>query len=288
MRKLILTRGLPASGKTTWAKLQQEKNPNFVLVNKDELRAMLHSSVHSKGREEFVLATRDFIVEKALSEGHDVIVHDTNFAGKHSLRLGELAKKHNAELVIEDFSGVPLEECIRRDSGRTNAVGASVIKKMWRDYLKPTPPVIKHNPALPDAILCDLDGTLALFGNNNPYDRDFLQDVLNEKVASIIRTHKAFYSESAKELNLIIVSGRDGKFVEQTIQWLKNNEIYYDFMFMRKPEDKRKDSIVKEEIYNKYIKDNFNVLFVLDDRNQVVELWRSLGLTCFQVADGDF
>lgn len=282
MRKLILTRGLPASGKTTWARLQQKKDPNFVLVNKDELRAMLHSSVHSKGREEFVLSTRDFIVEKALSEGHDVIVHDTNFAGKHSLRLGELAKKHKAELLVEDFSGVPLEECIRRDSGRPNAVGAAVIKKMWRDYLKPIPPVIRHNPALPDAILCDIDGTIALFGHKNPYDRDFTQDEVNVPIVSILRTWEG------RDVSIVLVSGRKETAKEKTSAWIDKYSVPCDALFMRKADDNRKDVIVKQEIYEAEIKGKYNVLFVLDDRDQVVEFWRSQGLTCLQVAPGDF
>jgi hypothetical protein len=57
---------------------------------------------------------------------------------------------------------------------------------------------------------------------------------------------------------------------------------------MRAEGDTRKDSIIKEEIYRAEIENKYNVLFVLDDRNQVVELWRRLGLTCLQVAEGNF
>jgi hypothetical protein len=57
---------------------------------------------------------------------------------------------------------------------------------------------------------------------------------------------------------------------------------------MRHTKDLRKDSIVKGEIYDSVIAPNYNVFFVLDDRNQVVDFWRSKGLTCFQVAPGDF
>jgi hypothetical protein len=57
---------------------------------------------------------------------------------------------------------------------------------------------------------------------------------------------------------------------------------------MRKRGDKRKDVIVKKEIYEKFIKDNYEVFFVLDDRDQTVKGWRDLGLKCFQVAEGNF
>ena len=57
---------------------------------------------------------------------------------------------------------------------------------------------------------------------------------------------------------------------------------------MRLADDNRKDSIIKEEIYNKVIKPRYNIKLVLDDRNQVVDMWRDIGLPCFQVAPGDF
>ena len=56
---------------------------------------------------------------------------------------------------------------------------------------------------------------------------------------------------------------------------------------MRQDGDFRRDDIVKQEILDKYI-DKDRVLFVLDDRDQVVDMWRRNGLTCFQVAEGDF
>ena len=73
-----------------------------------------------------------------------------------------------------------------------------------------------------------------------------------------------------------------------TEDWLKKNGIEYDKLLMRVTDDVRKDSIIKKEIYENNIKGKYNVSLVLDDRNQVVEMWRDLGLTCFQVADGNF
>ena len=68
--------------------------------------------------------------------------------------------------------------------------------------------------------------------------------------------------------------------------WLP--DLTYYQLFMRKTDDFRKDAIVKEEIYQGEIEGKYNVLCVLDDRNQVVEFWRSKGLSCFQVAEGNF
>lgn len=291
--KIILTKGLPASGKTTWAKEYQKENPNTVLVNKDELRAMLHGGVHSKGRENFVLMMRDYVIITAVLEGHDVIVHDTNFNPIHEKKIrslfdGMLPNK-KIEFETKDFSDVPLDECILRDSKRSNSVGSKVIKSMWKQYLKPAPVVYERVEGLPEAIICDLDGTLALFGDANPYERDFLKDEVNYPVFTVLRRMSGF---SGVELftppRIILVSGRDGQHRKQTEKWLDEIDVNYDELFMREPTDKRKDSIVKHEIFLDKIKDKYNVLFVLDDRNQVVEMWRSLGLTVFQVAEGDF
>src|SRR4051812_47792455 len=108
MRKIIMTKGLPGSGKSTWAREYQQKNPNTVLVSKDDLRSLLHNGVHSKGREAFVLDTRDGIVIKALERGHDVIVHDTNFNPIHEAQMRRIAEmlpwKGQCEVVINDFT----------------------------------------------------------------------------------------------------------------------------------------------------------------------------------------
>lgn len=70
--------------------------------------------------------------------------------------------------------------------------------------------------------------------------------------------------------------------------WLEANNIGYHELLMRNKDDNRKDSIIKKELFDKHIRGRYDVMFVLDDRNQVVEMWRSLGLKCLQVENGDF
>lgn len=136
------------------------------------------------------------------------------------------------------------------------------------------------------AVIVDMDGTLALFGKESPYDRDMSKDKLNYPVAMIVWMLN--YTDLA-DVRILIVSGRKNKYLKDTEKWLKKHKIIYKDIFMpRADNDNRKDVIIKTEIYEKHIKDKYEVLFVLDDRNQVVELWRGLGLVCLQVADGDF
>ena len=137
MAKIIITRGLPASGKSTWASKQvrEAENNGVVRVNKDLLRTMLHADRHGKGTEAQVLKARDAIISTFLRSGVDVIVDDTNFAEHHIEKLGKLAERHGAEVVIEDFTHVDIETCIERDSKRTNPVGRDVIVEMYHRYL---------------------------------------------------------------------------------------------------------------------------------------------------------
>jgi len=273
--------GLPASGKSTWAKDKVDKSPNSIKrVNKDELRAMLDNSYFSKGNEKFVLNIQDAIIKESLENGKHVIVDNTHLAPKHEARIRELIKGL-AVLEIVDFCDVALETCLERDLKRPNSVGEKVIRDMYNQFIAPprTPKPV-HNPDLPDAVLCDLDGTIALIGDRSPYDAAKCeQDLVNEPVRSILQT-------SGKAI--IFVSGREDKFKPQTLAWLKKHHISFDGLHMRKSGDLRKDSIVKKEIYDEFILDKYNVAFVLDDRDQVVRVWRDLGLTCLQVDYGDF
>jgi uncharacterized HAD superfamily protein len=143
----------------------------------------------------------------------------------------------------------------------------------------------------PKAIIFDIDGTLAHMKgrierrgkNAAPYaDWDAHDDLVDEHVAFMVHT-------LANEFKIIICSGRKDSSREVTETWLKKNGIAHDEVFMRKADDNRKDSIVKREIYNRFIAPNYDVWCVYDDRDQVVDMWRNdLGLKCFQVAEGNF
>ena len=282
MPKLLMLKGLPASGKSTHAKELASKG--WVRTNKDDLRAMLNDSKWSKSNEASVLRIRDFIVIDALQRGKSVVVDDTNFAPIHETALKKLAEEHKAGFEVQFFN-TPLDECIKRDLKRPNSVGERVIRKMYEDFLKPKPSVVEDDPSLPNAVICDIDGTLAHMVNRGPYDTSkYLDDEKDDLV------HWVFSRLSAAGGGeRIICSGRSEEFRVDTQEWLANKGIVYDLLLMRPAGDVRKDSIIKRELYEQHIKGKFNVRLVLDDRNQVVDMWRDeLGLKCFQVAPGDF
>ncbi len=297
--KLIMCKGLPASGKSTWAKEQIDKSGgNMKRVNRDELRAMIDNGKWSGKNEKFIIETRDNIIVFGLMHGYSIIVDDTNLPEKNKLALQKIVEDFNnlkyavqsssfkkvepCTFETKDFTDVPVETCIERDAKRPNPVGKGIILDFYRKFLKPAPKVIAYDKNIPNAIICDIDGTLALFGNKNPYDRDFENDELNKPVADLL----GVLADSCHQI--IIMSGRMDKNKKVTEDWLKKNGIEYDKLLMRVTDDVRKDSIIKKEIYENNIKGKYNVSLVLDDRNQVVEMWRDLGLTCLQVADGNF
>lgn len=296
--RLIFLRGLPGSGKTTWAKAQVEASAErhmdktvypVVRVNKDEIRIELGMNRKSYKREQeyAVVDRRDQRIAEALEAGRTVISDDTNFGKKHEPRLRALAAEYGADFEIKDFTDVPVEVCIERDLLREGdaRVGEDVIWGMAEQYLglqRPKP--YEGNPSLPPAIICDLDGTLALFkGLRGPFEYDkAAKDRVNEPVYRII---SLFFTNG---YNVLYVSGREdwGRFA--TEDFLRTNNCPPGPLLMRKSGDYRQDAIIKREIFDAEIRDKYNVKFVLDDRDQVVKMWRELGLTCLQVAEGQF
>lgn len=136
-----------------------------------------------------------------------------------------------------------------------------------------------------DCIICDLDGTLSLMNDRSPYDGHLCEtDKINPSVKQLLQI---YYEQGIK---ILLFSGRnsDNNAYSNTVNWLKNHSIDYDVLEMRKPKDYRKDTIIKQEMFDKHVKGKYNVLFVLDDRNMMVDHWREMGLDCFQVYYGNF
>lgn len=284
MKTLYMTKGLPGSGKTTWAKKQQAIDSNIVRVNKDDLRAMLHNSKYSRHNEKQVLSLRDYIIRNALKDGRHVIVDDTNYCPKHEKTLKGIASEYDAQFRVMDFSDTPVETCIERDAKRENPVGKKVIMDMYKKYLKPEPPVILYDDSLEDAFIVDIDGTVALMKNRSAYEWNRVgEDEPNENVVKVVKALGGYY-------RIIFLSGRDSVCKPETIKWLEKYFFEYGYHgpYMRPEGDNRSDEIVKGELYKEHVEGKYNIIAVLDDRDRMVKYWRSLGLTCLQVAEGDF
>ena len=288
--KITIMRGLPGSGKSTYAKALLAQFPDaYKRINRDELRLMLDNGIKNNGNEKFVKKMRDVLLMEALRAGKNVLIDDTNLSDKNLVRIKQLAQQFEkesgkkVEIQVRNHD-TPLETCIERDQKREKPVGEQVIRQMYRQFYVGDDRYLPQDEKLPKALLCDLDGTLALMQNRNPFDASTCEnDVLNPPIANLLKNyHQLGFS-------ILLLSGREDSYEIQTRNWLAKYEIPFQHLWMRKAKDPRKDSMVKKEFYETHIKPNYFVEFVLDDRNQVVDLWRDeLRLPCLQVYYGNF
>lgn len=284
---LTMTRGIPGSGKSFWADAQ----PDCYIVNKDDIRTDLKKTgwEWSHEREADVVKIRNEMIAALLREGKNVISSDTNF-GKHERALRGLARQCKAEFRVQDFTTVPLEVCLERNAQRNvgTHVPEEVIRRMHREFVGVSPAelgIVPYVPkqGAPEAVLCDLDGTLCLHDGRSPYDvAKCGTDLLNGTIQKILLSFQLAGYE------VIFLSGRDDEFRPQTSAWLTKHGWWGHQLFMRPQGDRRNDAIVKHELFDTHIREQYNVLCVLDDRDRVVKRWRELGLICLQVAYGDF
>lgn len=300
MKKIILTVGCPGSGKSTWAREFIAKNPGFYNINRDDYRQsiMAHEErdeyKYTKKKEGIVTGMQ-FDTAKSILYGGDsvkgVIISDTNLNPERRLAWETFAKEYGWKVEHKVFD-VPWTELVKRNSKRgTKAVSIDVLRSMYksmREYLGL--PVYKGTPGKPKAAIFDLDGTLAIHTSRGPYELDKLStDTPNEMVVQYLKMlHHSGYE-------IITVSGRESgtenaklKYYVMTREWLLQNDIPFNLHIQRKQGDTRKDDVVKEEIFWKHIAPNYDVKLAVDDRNQVVEMWRRIGVECWQVNHGDF
>jgi predicted kinase len=296
--KVIICVGLPASGKSTWTKQKLLSDPSYVRVSRDEFRFMLRNTPMTEPKlEEMITTLVEKTIVQCLKKRMNVIVDNCHVKASYINPIVKLVEyMADVEYMVFD---VPAKKCIERDLQREKSVGEAVILEMdksfqiLRDtfpfqnqsrkphYLQPRiQPVFEHE--LPQAVIFDIDGTLAHMGRRSPFDWDKVDhDDLNEIVAEQAQFHKA------KGRTVLVVSGRDGSCKGLTEFWLNFHNIPFDELLMRPAGDFRKDSVIKKEIYLNNIKERYNVLCVYDDRLQVLDVWYKLGIFTFNVNQGN-
>jgi len=308
MTSLTSYRGLPGSGKTTAAKFAQALEPdNTVRINRDALRNALFGSdsqdYYACGKEvlyrkeKLITTVQHDAIRDALREGKNVLVDDTNLPVRTGRGLRKIAVAAGAEFSMVDMSDVPLEVCLARNAARKDKepVPEAVIRSMYERYIQggmaPIPPLeeevaaddgivpVVKEMSLPGAILVDIDGTLARHGSRSPFDFSRVsEDTPFEDVVTVVR----LLNGSAY---IIIMSGRSEDCRSETAEWLFDQGIPHDRLYMRGSGDHRQDTKVKYDLFNEHVRGKYNVIGVIDDRPVVCRQWRAMGLTTFQVGD---
>lgn len=315
MQRMLILHGLPACGKSTYRKGLMENWPGqWHYINWDEIRHSDPGWVYTRKAEKEIQEASFAAAEELLRLGHDLIIDNTNLNPKTSRRWMELGLKHGV-YVETKFFDTPLDECIRRNELRTGweNVPRPVIERMALFNGK----IDFSNKKL---VLVDMDRTLADCehrrhfldirdclmclgtGFNQSGEEDcihckgtghtkknwdgFYSDCISDPpVESILTWVKALGDDP--DFMVCIVSGRPtDKAGRETVAWLEKHNVPFDRIFMRAAADHRPDYMVKQEILDRLPKNQ--IAFAIDDRNQVVEMWRRNGLTVYQVAEGNF
>lgn len=152
------------------------------------------------------------------------------------------------------------------------------------------------------AIIVDIDGTLA----NNTHRRHWVEqepknwkrfnelmhlDTVNEWCASLCRQMQNFDEHNySTDFDIVFVTGRHEEYRDITEALISKARIFSSdtVLLMRSSGDSRTDYIVKKEIYDNQIKGKYEILFCVDDRKQVVDMWRREGLVVLQCEEGNF
>lgn len=308
MLQIILTIGIPSSGKSTWAKSEIAKDPNnWVRINNDQLREMMNGSVWSADYEKIIGNVRNHLIKDAIKCGKNIIIDNLNINRRHFKDVAKICKAANADInLFEKSFYIELDEAIVRDAKREGKakVGEEVIKKWWKEsggkqhqhynahvevFTKTNsaeaPSTIVQDPSLDKCAIFDLDGTMCNISHRNPYDASNCdKDIPNEHVVELAKLlhkngHKIFF-----------FSGREDKHKEMTIKWLDANFSLSYVMHMRESGNFEDDRLLKERLFNTHIKDKYNCKLWVDDRLRVCKFIHEAGLPLFRVGppDADF
>jgi predicted kinase len=291
MKQAILTVGVSASGKSSWADDHvKQSGGRWVVLNSDNIRAEM---VRERCGVDFTWdgwrkklkwekEVKKILWEKVAfyaSLNYHIIIANTHL-NKETLENTSFKLKELGYKVEIKMFPISYEEACRRDARRLNGVGPSVIAKQMAKYNESYKQIYVPNIAARKAVIIDVDGTVAHnVTKRSPFDWDRVsEDAVDENIKMII-------SGLPESVDVLVLSGRDGCCFEATEKWLIDNNVRFSSLIMRGVNDMRADDIVKEELFWTRIADRYNVLFAIDDRPKVCRMWRSIGLKVFQVGN---
>lgn len=301
MSEVIVTRGLPGSGKSTWAKDWVAVRPDQrVRVSRDDIRFALFGKYRGKPvDEDLVSSVEAGMVAAAVKRGKDVVIDSVHLKASYVKKWAALY-----DITLQEFP-VPVETAIDRDWARNKSVGEGVIRSLAQRFHIPekgTLPKVDltgiektqaHRPYVPGtnkAYSFDIDGTLSLMtSGRSPYDTSrYDEDTPNWPILTTLWALQDAARSNQEQVSFIGLSGRSEDFALETIEWLHGWGIQLDYLFMRPSGDTRNDAIVKSELVDKHISGVYDVTVHFDDRQRVVDALREKGMTVAQVAPGNF
>lgn len=304
---VIIMIGPSGSGKSTRTEELKKKNKELQIIGRDKIRSLFNRTYTLNGEEfeNMVTIIEENMIKTLVQNKISFIIDNTNLKIETIEKYIELIKDINSEYsIFLEIMDVSLKECFDNNHKKSSGkIEEHIIEKQFQlyknnfnDYWNTLNIVdkLEKEKYVPDilnekAVIFDMDGTLSFPDERKWFDYSLIPfDKTYDKIIYLISLFKK------DNYKIIIVTARENKIVdnktvkELTVDWLNDNKIYFDEIFIREFEDSRKDAVVKKEIFNKHIRNKYNVQYVLDDRYSVVKMWRKLGLTCLQVKEGDY
>jgi predicted kinase len=298
---LVLTRGLPASGKSTWARaLVASRRPGTIVrVNRDDLRRSMVDAAYATpvdAVERRISAAEWRLVRGALLDGVDVVVDATNLRAGVARRWLALAAACGADGHVEDIVA-DLEECVRRDAARPphERVGEETLRDLHARFLDPAtgrpsplgPPSrlssvdgapYRAVPGAPPAVLVALEGVLS---HASAPDPDHPEDVVVPAVVEVVA------ALAGAGQRVVVGSTRPEDDRTAVASWLARRlPVPIEALLLRAPSDRRGDVAAALRLFDTHVRDHYDVRAVLEGRDGHARAWRAIGLTVLGVGDG--
>lgn len=284
-KEIILLVGPPGSGKSTLAKKYREEQLYFYInqdsQGKEEHKRLFQIALdnHSNivvDRMNFSIEQRDRYLIPARANGYRtkiIVLHES-----YNTCFNRCKERQGHETITTERHARSALELFFKKYERVKDSEADSVKRIWPGNTKPK------------AILCDLDGTLCnidhrlhfVKGEKKNWPEFFNQltnDTVNKWCADILDYMPG---------DIVLCSGRPDSHMQATTDWLNKHGIAHDELFMRRRSDYRPDNIVKEQILDFEILTRYEPYFAIDDRKQVVDMWRRRGIVTLQCAEGNF
>jgi predicted kinase len=296
MKTLTMLVGPPGSGKSTMAH-------QFLSTEGDQIERTVYINQDSQGKFQHMENFR-----AALRDGKDIIVDRMNFNKAQRNNYLEQARQLSYRIVIHvlhESYDTCMSRAIARKGHETikdEENARQAINFFFRTYERveewEADEVHRHWPKGDklSAIICDLDGTLCNIEHRRHHVRKtdgskknwmaFMDGIPNDTIHEWCDTLLNACRYQGKKI--VLASGRSEQERKATVDWLTKHNVIYDNLLMRKSGDSRRDDIVKEIILDFEILTRYTPHFMIDDRQQVVDMWRKRGYVCLQCDVGDF
>ena len=310
--RVIFTVGVSASGKSTWTKNFIESNPEFIEINRDNIRKAIHKektgepfswTTWNQKWERAVTKIQTEQLDCAINNKLSIVISDTNLNIKHLNTKIKMFESNGYDVDLLPFP-ISFDEAVRRDADRPNGVGAFVIRKQWKDWVEfsnntklsrrligPTGmfPQHYHTPTKPDCLVFDIDGTIAHMNNRSPYDWKVVGNDIPDPIMAFLISNWLLQRTN----KVVFLSGRDSVCRKETMDWISKhfNNVKFDgeysnaILLMRPEGSTEKDFVLKKDLFLRHVNPVYNVLAVFDDRPSVVRMWHDLGLKVWATGD---